>query len=98
MRGLLEDIAFFPWIRELTARKKASDLGGLACLGNLGGSRGGCRWSYDIGTARQRRCTLWRKEARFKRNCFQEVFGIDERQTVAEIVQELDEKVGAPSV
>ena len=47
MRGLLEDIAFFPWIRELTVRKGRADVGRLGRVGHYGRGGSGCGRRHD---------------------------------------------------
>lgn len=94
MRGLLEDIEFFPWIRELTARKAAltwEDWTASAIWGAAEAVAGGVTTIGD--------CTdsgaafVGAKTLGLGGIIYQEVFGIDERQTVGEIVQELEGKV-----
>ena len=94
MRGLLEDIAFFPWIRELTLRKAVltwEDWLASATLGAAEAIAGGVTTigdCTDSGAAAYGAKTLGLRGL-----IYQEVFGIDERQTVGEIIAELSAKV-----
>lgn len=93
-RGLLEDIDFFPWIRELTLRKSAlqqEDWQASALWGAAEAVAGGVTTlgdCTDSGAAHYGAKTLGMRGI-----IYQEVFGIDERQTVSEIVQDLNAKV-----
>jgi cytosine/adenosine deaminase-related metal-dependent hydrolase len=94
MRGLLEDIAFFPWIRELTLRKAAltwedwvasatmgaaeAVAGGVTTIGDCTDSGAACEGAKTLG---------------LRGIVYQEVFGIDELRTVEEIIAELNKKV-----
>ena len=94
MRGLLEDIAFFPWIRELTLRKSGltwEDWVASATMGAAEAVAGGVTTigdCTDSGAACQGAKTLGLRGI-----IYQEVFGIDELRTVGAIVAELNEKV-----
>ena len=94
MRGLLEDIEFFPWIRELTARKSlltADDWQASAVWGAAEGVAGGVTTIGD--------CTdsgaafVGAKTLGMRGIIYQEVFGIDTLRTVPDIVAELQAKV-----
>ncbi len=94
MRGLLEDIPFFPWIRELTSRKAGltwedwiasatmgaaeAVAGGVTTIGDCTDSGAACQGAKALGLSGI---------------IYQEVFGIDTRRTTAEIVAELANKV-----
>ena len=94
MRGILEDIEFFPWIRELTTRKEAltpddwiasatwgaaeAVAGGVTTIGDCSDSGAACAGALAFGMGGI---------------IYQEVFGIDESQAVEEIVQDLRNKV-----
>ncbi len=94
MRGLLEDIPFFPWIRELTARKAvltAEDWIASATWGAAEAVAGGVTTigdCTDSGAA-----MIGAKRLGLRGIVYQEVFGIDLRQTVAEILEELQAKL-----
>jgi cytosine/adenosine deaminase-related metal-dependent hydrolase len=94
MRGLLEDIEFFPWIRQLTARKAAltaedwiasATWGAAEALASGITTIGDCT---DSGAAFDGANTLG-----LRGTIYQEVFGIDEAQTVENLVAELHGKV-----
>ena len=94
MRGLLEDMEFFPWIRELTARAvnltredwlasaawgAAEALaGGVTAIGDCTFSSAAFEGARDLGLSG---------------TIYQEVFGADDVRTVDEIVSELSVKV-----
>ena len=94
MRGILEDAEFFPWVRELTARKTAltaedwiasatwgaaeAVAGGVTTIGDCTDSGAACDGALAFGMGGI---------------IYQEVFGIDESQSVAAIIQDLREKV-----
>jgi len=94
MRGLLEDIEFFPWIRQLTARKAAitwEDWVASATIGAAEAIAGGITTigdCTDSGSALYGARTLGLSGV-----IYQEVFGIDESTPVETILQELGAKV-----
>jgi cytosine/adenosine deaminase-related metal-dependent hydrolase len=96
MRGLLEDIPFFPWIRELNARKAAltaEDWIASATWGAAEAVAGGVTTigdCTDSGAA-----VVGAKRLGLGGIVFQEVFGIDLRQTVPEILAEMEVKLEA---
>ena len=93
MRGILEDIEFFPWIRELTARKMALTAedwitsaawgaaealaGGITTIGDCTDSGAACDGALEFGIGGI---------------IYQEVFSLD-GQSVDALVQDLAEKV-----
>ncbi len=93
MRGLLEDLEFFPWIRQLTARAfslSAEDWlasatwgaaeavsGGVTCIGDCTFSGGALSGAKALG---------------LRGIVYQEVFGIDEAQPVPDIIADLGRK------
>jgi cytosine/adenosine deaminase-related metal-dependent hydrolase len=94
MRGLLEDLDFFPWIREITARAAVltpEDWLASATWGAAEAVAGGVTTIGD--------CTFSGAALAAARNLgiggiiYQEVFGIDELRSVDEIVAELRGKV-----
>ncbi len=96
MRGLLEDIPFFPWIRELNARKSALNQDDWVASATWGAAEavaggvtsiGDCS---DSGAAMQGAIRLGLGGI-----VYQEVFGIDARLTVEAILTDLDKKVTA---
>ena len=94
MRGLLEDIPFFSWIRELTMRKSAltwKDWEASAIMGAAEAIAGGVT---TIGDCTDSGAALYgAKTLGLRGRIYQEVFGIDELRTVEEIVTELKVKV-----
>jgi cytosine/adenosine deaminase-related metal-dependent hydrolase len=96
MRGLLEDIAFFPWIRELTARKSALDEQDWIASATMGAAEAVAGGVTTIGECTDSGAALLGAKALGLRGIvYQEVFGIDESQTVEEIVSDMDLKVRA---
>lgn len=96
MRGLLEDIAFFPWIRELTARKQAleeQDWIASATVGAAEAVAGGVTTLGDCTATGA--ALLAAKMFGLRGIIYQEVFGIDDSHTVPEIVANLDLSVRA---
>ncbi len=96
MRGLLEDLPFFDWIRELTARSKSlteEDWVGSATLGAAEAVAGGVTTIGD--------CTptgaalLGAKALGLRGTVYQEVFSTDETEPVEAVVSELALKVAA---
>lgn len=96
MRGLLEDIAFFPWIRELTARKAALDEQDWIASATVGAAEAAAGGVTTLGDCTDSGAALMGAKALGLRGViYQEVFGIDEARTVPEIVSELDLKIRA---
>lgn len=96
MRGLLEDIAFFPWIRELTLRKGAFEEPDWIASATIGAAEAVAGGVTTLGDCSDTGAALLGAKALGLRGViYQEVFGIDEAQTVDAIVSELDLKVRA---
>ncbi|MCW3095185.1 MAG: Cytosine deaminase and related metal-dependent hydrolase [Chthonomonadaceae bacterium] len=94
MRGLLEDIPFFPWIRELTARKAVLTQEDWIASATWGAAEAVAGGVTTIGDCTDSGAALiGAKRLGLGGIVFQEVFGIDERQTVVEIVEELNAKL-----
>jgi len=94
MRGLLEDIPFFPWIRELTARKAALTQEDWIASATWGAAEAIAGGVTTIGDCTDSGAALiGAKRLGLSGIIFQEVFGIDTRQTVAEILAELEAKL-----
>ena len=94
MRGLLEDLEFFPWIRELTARARTlapEDWIASATWGAAEAVAGGVTTIADCSFSGA--ALNGAKALGLGGVIYQEVFGIDEAQTVAVIVEELQGKV-----
>ena len=96
MRGLLEDLPFFDWIRELTLRKAAleeADWIASATLGAAEALAGGVTTlgdCTDSGAA-----LLGAKNLGLRGTIYQELFAIDESVSVDETLKELKLKVNA---
>lgn len=96
MRGLLEDIAFFPWIRELTARKEAFDEEDWIASATMGAAEAVAGGVTTLGDCTSTGAALLgAKSLGLRGIVYQEVFGIDKSQTVREIIADLDLKVRA---
>jgi len=96
MRGLLEDLAFFPWILNLTARTKAleePDWIASATMGAAEAVAGGVTTLGDCSNFGG--ALLGAKALGLRGVIYQEVFGIDEAQTVEETLADLRLKVRA---
>src|SRR5581483_715444 len=90
MRGLLEDIEFFPWIRELTARKAALTWEDWVASATWGAAEAVAGGVTTIGDCTDSGAAFWGAKALgLSGVIYQEVFGIDELRPVAEIVEEL---------
>ena len=96
LRGFLEDIPFFPWIRALTVAKASlttedwlwsARLGALECL------RGGITTVGDNTDAGVSMRVL--AECGMRGTIYQELFGIDDREPVDPIITALQEKISA---
>ena len=96
LRGFLEDVPFFPWIRALTAAKMSltegdwlwsARLGALECAASGITTLGD---NADAGTTRQ---VL--TESGQRGIVYQELFGIDDREPVGPILDALQAKIAA---
>ena len=96
LRGFLEDVPFFPWIRALTAAKAAlmgddwlwsARLGALECLASGITTLGD---NTDAGVTMQ---VL--TESGLRGIVYQELFGIDDREPVGPIMETLVAKIAA---
>ena len=94
LRGFLEDIPFFPWIRALMAAKAnlttedwlwSARLGALECV------RGGITTVGDNTDAGVTMRVL--AESGIRGTVYQELFGIDDREPVEPIIAALQEKI-----
>jgi 5-methylthioadenosine/S-adenosylhomocysteine deaminase len=98
LRGFLEDVAFFPWIRTLIAAKQRlnpDELVNSARLGALECIRGGITTigdNTDAGVS-ARVASEYGMRARI----YQEIFGIDQRDPIDTLIGKLDEKLNALS-
>ena len=94
LRGFLEDIPFFPWVRALTAAKtslQTDDWLWSARLGALECMRGGITTVGDNTDAGVTMAVL--SESGLRGIAFQELFGIDNREPVAPIMTALRRKI-----
>ncbi len=95
MRGLLEDIEFFPWIRELTARKAIVAWEDWVASATIGAAEAVAAGITTIGDCTDSGAALFGAKALGLRGIvYQEVFGIDPKEAaVRAIIAELDLKV-----
>ncbi len=94
MRGLLEDIEFFSWIRELTARKAALDWYDWMASAHFGAAEALSGGITTIGDCTDSGAALHGANALGLGGIvYQEVFGIDESQSVSSIMAMLAAKV-----
>ncbi len=94
MRGLLEDIEFFPWIRALTARKAALDAEDWRASAICGAAEAVAAGVTTVADCTDSGAALdGALELGLGGLIYQEVFGIDEALPVETIVSELAEKV-----
>ncbi len=90
MRGLLEDIEFFPWIRELTARKDALDWDDWLASATYGAAEALASGITTIGDCTDSGAAFYGAKAlRLGGIVYREVFGIDEAETVEAIIAKL---------
>lgn len=94
LRGQIEDIPFFPWIRALMASKTRLDRldwlwsGRLAALELIAGGITTIGDNADAGISAQ-----VAQECGLRATVYQELFGIDNSETVYEIITRLDDKL-----
>ena len=96
LRGFLEDIAFFPWIRALTAAKaslSADDWLWSARLGALECAASGITTLGDNSDAGVTMRVL--SESGLRGTVYQELFGIDDREPIGPIIAALQAKIAA---
>lgn len=94
MRGLLEDIPFFPWVRELNARKAGLTPIDWVASATWGAAEAVAGGVTTLGDCSDSGAALQGARALGMRGIvYQEVFGIDEARTVPHIVEELREKL-----
>jgi len=94
MRGVLEEIEFFPWIRELTARKAALTWEDWVASATWGAAEAVAGGVTTMGDCTDSGAAFYGAKALGLGGIiYQEVFGIDERQPVEEIVEELAGKI-----
>lgn len=94
-RGLIEDVEFFPWIRELTFRKGAFDWEDWLSSAIWGAAEAVAGGVTTLGDCTDSGAAFYGAKALGLRGIiYQEVFGIDESSPVSRIVEELQGKVG----
>jgi cytosine/adenosine deaminase-related metal-dependent hydrolase len=94
MRGLLEDLDFFPWIRELTARKEALTWEDWVASATWGAAEAVAGGVTTIGDCTDSGAAFYGAKALgLSGTIYQEVFGIDAARSVGEIVEELAAKI-----
>ena len=96
LRGFLEDVPFFPWIRALTAAKaslSAEDWLWSARLGALECAASGITTLGDNTDAGATMRVL--AESGLRGAVYQELFGIDDREPVGPIIEALQAKIAA---
>ncbi len=96
MRGLLEDMDFSRWIQGLQMRKAALTWEDWLASATLGAAEAVAGGVTTIGDCTDSGAAAYgAKTLGLRGIIYQEVFGIDERQTVGEIIAELGAKVAA---
>src|SRR5689334_9237503 len=96
MRGLLEDIAFFPWIRELTARKAALEEQDWIASATMGAAEAVAGGVTTIGECTDSGAALLGAKALGLRGIiFQEAFSVPDSPGVDEVVAGLKLRVAA---
>jgi cytosine/adenosine deaminase-related metal-dependent hydrolase len=94
MRGLIEDVEFFPWIRELNARKSALTMEDWEASAICGAAEAAASGITTIGDCCDSGAAMTgAKTIGLRGTIYQEVFGIDESRSVETILQELKQKV-----
>ncbi len=96
LRGFLEDVPFFPWVRALYAAKMSRDADDWLWSARLGALESLAAGTTTIGDNTDAGVTLAvAVESGLRAVIFQEVFGIDPRQPVPEIMADLQAKIAA---
>ncbi len=96
LRGFLEDVPFFPWIRALTAAKAALSAGDWLWSGRLGALECAASGITTLGDNTDAGVTMQVLSESGQRGIvYQELFGIDDREPVAPIIEALQAKLAA---
>ena len=96
LRGFLEDIPFFPWVRALLASKSALNQEDWLWSARLGALESVAAGTTTIGDNTDAGVTMRvAAETGLRAVIYQEVFGIDPRQPVPDIMADLQAKVAA---
>ncbi len=94
LRGFLEDVPFFPWVRALTAAKAHFTVDDWLWSARLGALESVAAGVTTIGDNTDAGVTMQAAtEAGLRGAIYQEVFGIDHREPVAPIVDALRAKI-----
>ena len=96
LRGFLEDVPFFPWIRALTAAKAALTADDWLWSARLGAIESIASGTTTVGDNTDVGVTMRvLAESGLRGIVYQELFGIDDREPVAPILNSLRAKVAA---
>ena len=94
LRGFLEDVPFFPWIRALTAAKAALTAGDWLWSARLGAIESIAAGTTTLGDNSDAGVTMRvLAESGLRGVVYQELFGIDDREPVGPILDSLRAKV-----
>ncbi len=94
LRGFLEDVLFFPWIRALTAAKASLDTDDWLWSARLGALESIAAGTTTLGDNTDAGVTMRvLSESGLRGIVYQELFGIDDREPAAPIVEALRAKV-----
>ena len=94
LRGFLEDVPFFPWIRALTAAKASLDTDDWLWSARLGALESIAAGTTTLGDNTDAGVTMRvLSESGLRGIVYQELFGIDDREPAAPIVEALRAKV-----
>lgn len=96
LRGFLEDVPFFPWIRALTAAKAALTPDDWLWSARLGAIEATAAGTTTLGDNTDAGVTMRvLAESGLRGVAYQELFGIDDREPIGPILDGLREKVAA---
>ena len=96
LRGFLEDVPFFPWIRALTAAKASLDADDWLWSARLGALESVAVGVTTVGDNTDAGVTMRvLAEAGLRGIVYQELFGIDDREPVEPIMEDLRVKIEA---
>lgn len=96
MRGLLEEMAFFPWVRELTARKAALEEADWIASATLGAAEAVAGGVTTVGDCTDSGAALMGARALGLRGTiYQEVFSVQEPPSAAGVLADARVKVAA---
>ncbi len=96
LRGFLEDVPFFPWVRALTASKASLDADDWLWSARLGALECAASGITTLGDNTDAGVTMRVLSESGQRGIvYQELFGIDDREPVAPIMEALQAKIAA---